>query len=352
MDPEKKESTDASSEAPQGQAPFAGTAARVGPVPKTSEERLVPQEVRSAFVKEGVQAAPQSNEPFIDPLRTYEEDVAEAIKRQHSSLVSITAAEQKRRLDDEQPAPYVAPRPPLPWRRIALVGGSIAFVLLGTVVAVGSYFFVRGIPPLPDLPREQAIIFVDEEREVPVDRKSGRDLIETLTKDKDTVSLRIGSVASLLPSEASTSSRRVLSIDELLTRLGAHVESRLVRSFEDHYLLGSHVFDGNQALLIISLNQYDEAFAGMLKWEPAMADDLAPLFGPAPNTWGTSTTGSVAVYTFTDEVVRNHDARVLRDEQGTVRLLYTFPDRNTLVITTNENTLAEILTRITSSRFR
>jgi hypothetical protein len=49
-------------------------------------------------------------------------------------------------------------------------------------------------------------------------------------------------------------------------------------------------------------------------------------------------TGTPALkYVFTDSVVENRDARVLRDYAGNIILLYMFPDMETIIITGHQN---------------
>ena len=67
----------------------------------------------------------------------------------------------------------------------------------------------------------------------------------------------------------------------------------------------------------------------------------------------TSTTTPEVLYIeqeFKDKVIRNVDTRVLVDARGKILLLYAFPDQKTLIITTNENTLTEIISRINTAR--
>ena len=52
---------------------------------------------------------------------------------------------------------------------------------------------------------------------------------------------------------------------------------------------------------------------------------------------------------FVDKVVANHDARVLQSSDGTVYFLWTLLDRNTLLITTNEDTVRAVLVRLTEA---
>jgi hypothetical protein len=52
---------------------------------------------------------------------------------------------------------------------------------------------------------------------------------------------------------------------------------------------------------------------------------------------------------FVDRVVDNHDSRVIQNAAGDILLLWTFLDRNTLVITTNQYTLSEVISRLNTS---
>lgn len=83
-----------------------------------------------------------------------------------------------------------------------------------------------------------------------------------------------------------------------------------------------------------------------------MLGDLAPLFtrSPSPkiNTQNTaSSTPPVQLLqtVFFDQVVENRDVRVVKNQAGDILLLWTFLDRNTILITTNEYTLREVITR-------
>jgi hypothetical protein len=117
----------------------------------------------------------------------------------------------------------------------------------------------------------------------------------------------------------------------------------------------------------------------MLAWEESMYNDLTPLFkrvppvharptGPTPtieDPIGTSTASSSPAATstpaatttaieapqffqgnFLDQIVENHDARVMLSQDGDILLLWTFLDRSTIVVTTNEATLREIISRL------
>ena len=89
-----------------------------------------------------------------------------------------------------------------------------------------------------------------------------------------------------------------------------------------------------------------------------MAADLGPLFTRTPSpTINTATTPAAtststatpASLTFADKIVENRDARVITNQVGDILLLWTFLDHGTILITTNDATLREIVSRASSA---
>jgi len=97
------------------------------------------------------------------------------------------------------------------------------------------------------------------------------------------------------------------------------------------------------------VTSYDHAFAGMLAWESSMDSDLSPIF-PALPTTTTDSNGLPISRTFVDDVMRNYDVREMKDDAGTVKLYYSFPSQNILVIAESPYSFAEILSRLQAAR--
>jgi hypothetical protein len=193
------------------------------------------------------------------------------------------------------------------------------------------------------------------------------DILKDLNTSKTGVSLALGLISQLLVEQSSTtpsggSVLAPLSAPTFLADIAPDVPQNLLLTLEPQYLLGAHVYDGNQAFLIMSVGSYEQAFSAMLAWEPTMQTDLAPLFTYTPNTLVSGNSGSASSTSasstlagqapqflqtgFVDDIVENHDARVVKDSSGNILLLWTFLDRNTIVITTNDATLREIISRL------
>ncbi len=101
-----------------------------------------------------------------------------------------------------------------------------------------------------------------------------------------------------------------------------------------------------EPFIVIKATSFDIGFAGMLNWEKMMSADLAPLFGtPVTETFdpqARTASGSHEAF-FKDVIASNKNARVLLDENGKDRIVYTFTDQNTILLTTTRDTLAELI---------
>ncbi len=81
----------------------------------------------------------------------------------------------------------------------------------------------------------------------------------------------------------------------------------------------------------------------MIEWEKTMAQDLKQFL-----LLHTSANLSLP---FQDTIIKNKDVRELKDTDGTALLLYSFFDKNTLIITTREDSFKEIVSRLNTSSF-
>ena len=87
----------------------------------------------------------------------------------------------------------------------------------------------------------------------------------------------------------------------------------------------------------------------MLAWEATINEDLSPFFTLVPSL-STDENGLLVRRQFEDNVMRNYDVRILIDDTGAVKLLYSFPTRDILVIAESPYSFTEILSRLRASR--
>ena len=275
----------------------------------------------------GSESAPVQKDSLITEadlprVRTYAADMSEVIKKRGETLASIVNKEKT------SPVQEGALRERAPWsmRKIALVAGAGVLVLsgIGTLVAVTVFSPKTTVTTAQD----GAIIFPNKTERLSL--TEGADLAKELATTRANESLSLGEIARI----TVTGDQGALSPTALAEKLG--LPSALVRETQD-IMIGVHAFDRNQPFIIIKVGAYDRAFGAMLSFERDMGRTLDGFFAPS------GTTESAPSLTFTDTIIRNLDARVSQDAWP---ILYTFPSQNLLIITTNQYTLREIMTRL------
>ncbi|MES2203517.1 MAG: hypothetical protein V4474_04320 [Patescibacteria group bacterium] len=294
------------------------------------------------------------DESAIKNLQTYQGDIESVIGNKPVSVVSIAAAEANRRA--QQPLGNAAPAATMSFTRRALYwGGGLLLILIAA--GVGAYVYTRPttVPVMP-LATNAPFIAVDDTEVVQVPTGATRDtLMPALDAARKDTQISLGLMERVyIANPSADKTLAEMPVQTLLHTLAPYAPASLSRTLRPEYLLGVHSFDENQAFLILSTDSYETAYAGMITWEPGMLADLSPLFTRTPpvhvnGTATTSPTPAVIESIFNDRVVENHDARVIQNEYGDILLLWTFLDRNTIAITTNEFTLREILARRTSA---
>lgn len=300
--------------------------------------------------------APKKKEG-VESLQTYQGDIERLVQNKNIGVVQIAAAEAVKR---EEPEVVEA----APQEEKTGIGKNVMMILLGVVLlAVGgagiAYVFLRPGPIDQVLGNPQApFIKVDATQIVfltPEDRTRAA-VMGKLENARQATALSLGLIGRLYPAAPPTSAESapvLTNLQTILTTLSSNIGGEFVRSIDPYYYtLAVHSFDENQSLLIFKVDSYGSAYAGMLAWERSMYNDLLPLFHrtPRPRIIGeepSTTTPPIQVLgtSFVDRVVENRDSRVMQNEAGDILLLWTFLDRFTVAITTNEHTLREIITR-------
>ncbi len=299
-------------------------------------------------------------ESSVKPLQTYRGDIESVVQDKNISVLSIATAEAERR--GSQPIEGSSPAAPTPGRgSFVKTAGLYTLGLLLIAGASGALAYIIERPTSVATPQAVATPFiaVDETKEITISPATTRaSLMASLSAAKDASALALGLISRLLVTTASsTASGQLDAVDAqtFFALVAPNIPPALLRTVRPTYLLGVHIYSNNAPFLIMSVDSYEQAYAGMIAWEPYMKQDLAPLFNtPAPIhipeqgiASSTPNPDSQFIQTgFIDSIVENHDARVIQNNTRDISLLWTFLDRNTLVIATNPTTVREIISRI------
>jgi hypothetical protein len=258
-------------------------------------------------------------------LRTFADDLSDEIKKKGTTTASIVQAERERAAR-EIAFEEVSEKKESPWRNPLLLGIALTLIIGGALVMGGAYVYSTFVAP-PVVTEAPSIIFPNKIKAIDV--PDFRPLSDALLVERTESSLPLGEVVRIDPRfiQATTSTETIL--EQFAVPAGLLREAQSV-------MVGVHSFDRNQPFLIIEVTQYDRAYGAMLEWEEDMGRGLGAFFAPPA--------GKVPpTMTFSDKVFQNIDTRVSQSEWP---LLYAFPRKDVLVITTNQYTLQEIMTRL------
>lgn len=296
--------------------------------------------------------APQATKKAfnIPSVHTLKDDLQDVVESEKISAVKAAALEAKKRERRDSTSLTQVSRGPRSHTVLKTILAAFLLIILG----VGALLVVSVVKNQRAINEGtttlSSIMFSEQTLSYPIQGKTGVPLRQELSLARTQIQIPLGAItriASVLPQADGTP--RVVSAQEFLSALGAAIPGDLAQSLSDEYFFGVHSLDQNVPVLVLPLTDYEHAFAGMLGWEKSISDDLRPLFTHVPAETLMSD-GTLVSRKFEDVIIQNYDVRVLKDATGTVRLLYSFPTRNFLIIAESPNSFVEVLSRLRAER--
>lgn len=308
---------------------------------------------------------PAQNPSSLIRLRTMKDDVADAIKRQNETLVSITLAEEKQKIARRKAEELALQTSPAgnggaPKRIHRLL---VIIVLIAVVGALG--FGVKFLwptlqsfwtktstenlvkpetkKPKPPAPKNlrPSLIPADTERRFSVNTQTLTEISSAINADitqgipENTVknmSFETGNLSDATQSNASS-----VSINRLFSFTNIALPGLLARTLEPQFMVGLFGEAGGEAtpFIILKVSDKDIALAGMLDLEPKLASFFDALFGTTLNT-EVSQKGK-----FRSLAISGYDVRILENKSGTIA--YVFANPQTILITQSKTSIEKIL---------
>ncbi len=285
----------------------------------------------------------------VVPLHTLKDDLQHVVQEQKISVVHAVSLEETRRQKNAQkdtPTPAVAQRSR---RTFSIIFAVALLLVLGSGALFGVYVVMRSHASVTT-PQISSILFAESTVSLPLDGQAPRDLKQLLAAARTQGGGTLGSITRIVPTvHTADGTERPATTQEFLTAIGALVPDELIRALSSDFFFGIHTVDKNAPILLVSVTSYPHAFSGMLAWEDHLNGDLAPVFTPVP-VLTVDAQGLPAKRTFVDLVMRNYDARALKDDSGNIQLYYSFPTQNILVIAESPYSFNEILSRLQANR--
>lgn len=266
-----------------------------------------------------------SNQDGLPVLRTFKSDSSQYIKKEGISMVDVATAEAKKGFGS-----FVAtgPNRSLFTKRNIILAGAV-LILVGAGIASFTIFSKKEkVQPVISLPKP--VLTADFEREAALD--TFLSVIKEPVKENKLLYLAV------IKEDGQT--KKLVTIKELFDGLGVNFPGEVPDIFEENFMLS--VYNSHPSL-IFKIKSYEKAFILMMKWEENMASDLRDIFMIKDIM---AVSGS-----FTDKVIKNHDARILNDSQGIPIISYSFINKEYLAVSAGEDALEEIIRRFSLPQY-
>jgi hypothetical protein len=279
----------------------------------------------------------------LPSLRSYQGDMAEFIKSKDESVISIALKEKKKkeekeekRIEEEMEKEKLEP---------LSKKSSGAFKMNLTMLLVSVLLIAGGV-----LASFYIFQFVNKAPQVKVVAKEEIIPYNNLLSIKDVTNTNLGSeLRKLSPAnginivEISDSKNQTFQkAKDFFDFLKITLPPALERTLKDKYVIGIMSQNKNDFyFMVITVNDFGQAFSAMLDWENSMDKDL--YFINAEISTSTKDT-----FSWKDLIIKNKDTRGLVNQRNQEKIAYTFLDKNTIFITNNLSSIGEMSVAFTS----
>lgn len=310
----------------------------------------------------------------VPMIRTFKGDVERTMNKDRVSVVKMISDQEKYRTGGGDTKVHRTRKKYLSIRTMALLVGAAVLFVAAIVIGV---ILINTLFRTTASDTANTLFFADETIPYNLTGQDRTDILQGLTRQRDSLTLTYGSIAEITPVEdvavadIDTKQSRSIPGREFLERINVRAPNTLLRTVQDSFIIGVHADAKNEPFMVLRAGFYANAFSGMLLWEETMDVDLAPFFGtplslksvapvlqPAATTSSSTATTTLPAEpnpttvdtrdlgTFDDVTISNVKVRALKNEYGDIKLLWSMPDDNTIIITTNMETLREITDRM------
>jgi hypothetical protein len=276
----------------------------------------------------------KKSDSSIPPIRTFKADYDTLVKDKKIGKVEMLAAEIRRGTDQSGPE-EISPKQKL--------NSLIAGMVVVAIVLAGYLGYLILVPSKPAQPQKQLaqiaapILFSERQEVITLKDATQSELAAAIGKKLQQPFPR-NNVVYVPIIKDSDVAQFIIDTSNFFKIAGFAPSADFIQSLDSNYMMGIYSQNERSPFLIFKIKLYENAFAGIIGWEDKMANDLGKI-------WPIKSFG--AADKFKDRYLSNHDIRELDNDNGDTVLMYSFLDRSTLVITTNEDTLKAIFERFT-----
>lgn len=280
-------------------------------------------------------------------IRTYQGDLSKIIKNKEVSLAGAVIAEEKKQRTRFSKIGVETKK------NIFLFAASAVLVVAGIL----SVCLLNTLKPSPIIKIKDAelkpIVYTEYQKELFFEKPSKLKLSATIQKEAENLNIPLGSLIYLYLTQRDIQGeeemgKSLISVAQFMELIDARIPASLLRFIDPNFMFGFHSSTQNRPFLIMKTRSFENSFPEMLRWEENIIEDLRTVFAEDNPVLSKDRLREQG-YQFKDVVIKNKDVRAVLDGGGKILFAYAFPDKETIVITTNKLTLQEIFDRLSIS---
>ena len=291
-------------------------------------------------------------------VETYTADMVKAIESDKGGLIKKIIHEE-----EEHEAEKVNLSPSSRKNRTFMFIGMV-LIFLALIILIFLAFFNNKINTVPIASQTNSIVFTDQTDFTPIDGLTKEKIAETISNQANNTKVKIGEVNGIYLTE----NKKVIGFNRFSTLIKSSLTVNQLALISDNFLLGTFksglsparsAFSTADAggsispnvgdlFILLKVRSFSDIFPVMQSWESKMLYDLHGFFGVTLSP----ETNYLFTKSFEDGIVANKNARILRDNNSQIVLMYVFADDNSIIITKSENAVSELIFRLNSSQIK
>ncbi|MEK7588868.1 MAG: hypothetical protein AAB438_03560 [Patescibacteria group bacterium] len=289
-------------------------------------------------------------------IETYTDDMMKVIDQNEGGVIRKIIQEQ-----EEHEALKENFSPQSKRNRVFLI-----FSLFFILCAVGAFVFLflkkdDGIVEIA--PQFSPLIFTDKTKFLEIDKLSGEQIVEKIVNEANISELKPGGIHGVY----LTLDKKIVGLSDFLKMIKSNLVFTADNFVSDNFLLGvtSRVTNieveqdptkiapppttrGGDLFILVKIRSFTDVFKEMRLWENKMFVDMHDFFS-IPLTVDTS---YLLTKSFEDDIIQNKNARVLRDKDANIVMMYVYADDNSIVIANTEESTREVIIRLVGSKVK
>ena len=271
----------------------------------------------------------------INVVETFAEDMTKAIGENKDGIIKKIIHEQA---EHEMEQKNLSPES---GRNKTFMFFGLTLIILAVGVMMLLLIFKKEIFTTPVVIEFSPIIFTDQNKSLIVDDLPKDKIAQSVLNEVKNVKLKSDAIESV----SLALGGQIIGFHKFSTLIEANIPVNFFNSVSNNFLLGIWQ---NNLFLLLKTKSFADVFPVLHLWENKILSDLGGFF----NFQLTLENNYLLTKDFEDGIVANKNARILKDKDGQVILMYVFVDDDYMLVSNKEEVNKEIITRLVSSKIK